>query len=242
MKSTLFSAVALPTRLANLAWLLVRLHLGYTMVLSGFPKLTPLPSPEWFVQMVTEMGFTFPSPVFWAVLATWGEVAGGVLLLLGLLTRWAALQLAIQFAIIAFHWYHEPAFFTTLYVQQELFWSFVLLAAVGGGRYSLDYWLLNRPQAAPMPGTTFAASLTSAALLLCLGRLVFIEARAARIPEPPTGPVTRQTISNSLRRLPIQSVPAFKWLPLRAPSKSCSPAPPAWWVKASCSNASATSA
>jgi len=135
---------ALPTSLAGwrgpsaaLALLVFRLHLGVVMVESGWPKLG---LPDWFTHMVTNLGFTWPAPVLWAGLAAWGELAGGILLLLGLGTRWAAAQLAFQFAVISFWWYDKPAFFTGVYVQQELFWGFVLLVGTGAGQWSMDAW------------------------------------------------------------------------------------------------------
>lgn len=43
----------------------------------------------------------------------------------------------------AFLWYNEPLPFA-MYYQQLIFWSFVLIAAVGGSRFSADIWLKNR--------------------------------------------------------------------------------------------------
>lgn len=93
------------------------------------------------MQQVAHLGFTFPSPYFWAALAVWGELVGGVLVAVGLCTRLAAAQLAFQFLVIAFFWYDKPEFLLGMYYQQLLFWAFVLVAVLGGGRYSLDYWL-----------------------------------------------------------------------------------------------------
>ncbi|UYZ60659.1 DoxX family protein [Hymenobacter latericus] len=154
MKKLLFSAAALPNRAIDAAWLLFRLHLGLSIADgAGLPKLTNLAAvasaqvpgpPDWFVQQVAGLGFTFPSPYFWAGAAVWGEFVGGLLIALGLFTRWSGLQLAFQFFVVAFIWYNDPSPITGMYYQQLLFWAFVVITAVGPGRYSLDYWLLRR--------------------------------------------------------------------------------------------------
>ncbi|AYA36756.1 DoxX family protein [Hymenobacter oligotrophus] len=158
MKKLLFSAAALPTRAIDAAWLLFRLHLGLSIADgAGLPKLTNLAAvanaqvpgpPDWFVQQVAGLGFTFPSPYFWAGAAVWGEFAGGLLIALGLFTRWSGLQLAFQFFVVAFLWYEDPSPITGMYYQQLLFWAFMVITAVGPGRYSLDYYIGRRAAAA----------------------------------------------------------------------------------------------
>jgi uncharacterized membrane protein YphA (DoxX/SURF4 family) len=100
-------------------------------------------APEWFIKQVGEIGFTFISPAFWAYVAIYGEFIGGLLIAFGLFTRISALQMAFQFFVVSFIWYDEPIPFT-MYYQQLIFWSFVLIAAVGGGRFSIDQVLSNR--------------------------------------------------------------------------------------------------
>jgi hypothetical protein len=109
--------------------------------------------------------------VLWAWLAAWGEFVGGFLLIFGLATRWAALQLAFQFFVIAFLWYGEPDFFTGIYVQQELFFGFLLLMATGAGRWSLDSWLQGRnwmPQLRKAVATKAAVGAAAAVLVAVL--------------------------------------------------------------------------
>ncbi|MBC8084238.1 MAG: DoxX family membrane protein [Hymenobacter sp.] len=174
MKKLLLGATALPSRPADVALLLFRLHLGLSIALgAGWGKLSTLTGvggpPDWFVQQVAGLGFTQPSPYLWAWLACWGELVGGLLLALGLLTRLSALQLAFQFFVIAFLWYDKPEFLVGMYYQQLFFWAFVLVTVVGGGRYSLDYWLLQRSGSARttarLAGT---ASAQVVAVLLCV--------------------------------------------------------------------------
>ncbi|SMC00502.1 DoxX family protein [Hymenobacter roseosalivarius DSM 11622] len=160
MKNLLFSATPLSSRLADVTWLLLRLHIGLSIAIgAGWSKLVNMTTateaaklagdsatlgpPDWFVQQVANLGFTYPSPYTWAWLAVWGEFAGGLLIAFGLLTRWGAVQLAFQFFVIAFLWYESPEPVLGMYYQQLLFWCFVLVTVVGGGRYSLDYALTH---------------------------------------------------------------------------------------------------
>ena len=128
--------------LLNLGWLLFRLHIGLSIAIhAGWPKINGSSTPDWFIKQVGELGFTFPSPGFWAMAATWGEFAGGLMLAAGFLTRLAALQLAFQFLVIAFLWYEKPEPLTGMYFQQLLMWCYVLATFVGGGRYAVDRWI-----------------------------------------------------------------------------------------------------
>lgn len=123
----------------NLAYLFFRAHLGLSIAIhAGYPKMKDILAPGWFSEQVASLGFTFPSPQFWAMAASWGEFVGGLMLAVGLLTRIASIQLAFQFLIISFVWYNEPEFLTGMYFQQLYFWCFVLCSAAGGGRFSLD--------------------------------------------------------------------------------------------------------
>jgi len=184
MKNFLVSAAAPRPILREGAYVLFRLHLGLSIAFgAGWSKLIDLTTttewskllaspgalrtPDWFVQQVATLGFTFPSPYLWAALAVWGEFVGGLLVAAGLFTRIAAAQLAFQFLIIAFFWYATPELLLGMYYQQLLFWAFVLVTVLGGGRYSLDYWLSQRPASA---ATDDKKKVILAAV--CLGMLV----------------------------------------------------------------------
>ena len=131
--------------LLNTGWLLFRLHIGLSMAIhAGWPKMNTLAAPGWFNDQVAGLGFTFPSPAFWATLASWGEFMGGIGIALGLLTRFNAFQLAFQFFVISFIWFDKPEPLTGMYFQQTLFWAYVLTVFAGSGRFSIDHLLLNR--------------------------------------------------------------------------------------------------
>ena len=132
-------------KVLDMGWLLFRLHVGLSIAIhAGWPKMKAMAAPGWFTEQVAGLGFTFPSPEFWAATAAWGEFVGGILIAIGLFTRFAAAQLAFQFFVIAFLWYDKPEPLTGMYFQQLFFWCYVLLTIGGGGNYSLDKLLRRK--------------------------------------------------------------------------------------------------
>jgi uncharacterized membrane protein YphA (DoxX/SURF4 family) len=149
-------------------YLLFRLHVGLSIAFgAGLPKVfhkidekgtndwanLAFGVPERFVKQVSEIGFTFIGPEFWAYLAVYGEFIGGLLIALGLLTRLSAAQLAFQFFVISYVWYGDPEPIVGMYYQQLYFFAFVMALAVGDGRYSLANlftWLGQRRSAAKL--------------------------------------------------------------------------------------------
>ncbi len=145
-------------RLFHLVYALFRIYCGISIAIGAglpkvFHKINPegpvqwdnlaLGTPDWFVQQVEQVGFTIISTQFWAGLAAYGEFLGGLLIAVGLLTRISAIQMAFQFWVVSFIWYKEPMPFS-MYYQQLIFWSFLLIAAGGCGRYGLDSWISRR--------------------------------------------------------------------------------------------------
>lgn len=166
LKQFLFGTSLSNNTILNIGWLLFRLHIGLSIAIgAGYPKMKDLNAPGWFAEQVGKLGFTFPSPAFWATFASWGEFVGGLCIALGLLTRFNALQLAFQFFVISFLWYDNPEPLTGMYFQNTLFMCYVLAVFAGGGKYSIDYLIYNRKKTiAAMPVKTALAAL----LLLCL--------------------------------------------------------------------------
>lgn len=166
MHQFLFGSSINDNRVLNLGWLLFRLHLGISIAIhAGLPKMSNMAAPGWFNDQVAGLGFTFPSPAFWATLASWGEFVGGIGIALGLLTRFNALQLTFQFFVIAFLWYDSPEPMSGMYFQNTLFMGFLLVLFAGGGRYSLDHMIVNRKKISRAPLVKTAA----ATLLLLIG-------------------------------------------------------------------------
>ncbi len=146
MKKFLFNSLLGENKWMNSSWLVFRIYIGLSMALgAGLPKITAgLTAPDWFIKQVGEIGFTFPSPVFWATISSWGEFLGGILIAFGLFTRIAAIQLAFQFFVVAFVWYDNPMPILGMYYQQLLFWGYVLIAVAGAGTFSVDYWIARK--------------------------------------------------------------------------------------------------
>jgi uncharacterized membrane protein YphA (DoxX/SURF4 family) len=144
LQSFLFSNSLNDNIVIHIGWLLFRLHIGLSLAIhAGLPKMQEGLAPDWFIKQVGELGFTFPTPGFWATLASWGEFVGGLFVAVGLLSRFMGLQLVFQFFVISFLWYDSPEPLTGMYFQQTLFWGYALVVFLGGGKYSLDA-LINK--------------------------------------------------------------------------------------------------
>jgi putative oxidoreductase len=122
--------------------LVARVALGTIFVLSGYIKLTGLAA---FSASLAARGV--PAAWLWGPVGAAVEFVGGLLVVLGLGARYAAL-LMILFVIVAtaishrFWEFADPQQFRT---QQSQFFKnlsiiggFVFLLAVGGGRFALD--------------------------------------------------------------------------------------------------------
>jgi uncharacterized membrane protein YphA (DoxX/SURF4 family) len=176
MKQILFGSTFTGNKVFNIAWLLFRFYIGFTIAIgAGWPKMNEIGAPGWFVKQVSELGFNFPSPEFWAAAAAWGEFVGGLCIAIGFFTRFSAIQLAIQFFVISFIWYNEPAPIVGMYYQQLLFWGFVLIAVSGAGKYSVDNWIMKR-NASKLAIKKFAPAATL--LLLSLNLTSFCQQTA----------------------------------------------------------------
>jgi putative oxidoreductase len=138
--------------------LLVRLSLGAVFITSGWGKLHNLGQVTGFF---TELGIPFPG--FNATLASSTELIGGVLILLGLFTRLAAIPLIFTMLVaIATAKRPEIDGVATLlgFIEFTYIAGFAWLLVSGAGRLSLDALLfgrkrfnLPRPLIRPSAGT-----------------------------------------------------------------------------------------
>lgn len=129
------------SRSTDLALLVLRIVFGLTLAFGhGLGKLPPS---EGFVDGTAAMGFPLPTLFAWA--AALSEFAGGVLLALGLLTRPAALFVAITMAV-AFVVRHQAAVTGPESGEMALLYlaASVALLLAGAGRYALDAILWRR--------------------------------------------------------------------------------------------------
>jgi len=141
------SLASIPTTRDETILLLGRLALGAIFVKSGLQKLLALSA---FAASLAQRGV--PASTTWAVIGATVEFVGGILIITGLRTREASL-LMILFVIVAtgishrFWEYAEAARRTQesqFFKNLSIIGGFLLLFVTGGGRYSLDGWLLRR--------------------------------------------------------------------------------------------------
>lgn len=129
------------SRYASYAPLVLRLTAGVIFILHGAQKLFGAfggSGLEGTAQFLAQLGFT--PGVFWAWVAGLVEFCGGLALVIGVLTRYAALLLAIQMlvAIFAVHW--KNGFFLPQGFEYAfaLFGASVTLLLSGAGEWALD--------------------------------------------------------------------------------------------------------
>ena len=131
------------SRQADLGLLLFRLFVG--LALAWGHGINKLPPSEGFLSGVMEMGF--PAPLLFAWAAGIAEFVGGHLIALGLLTRPAALFVAITMSVAAFIRQAGDPFED---IEKALLFlaAAVLLMLIGAGRFSMDAVLRRRTQPA----------------------------------------------------------------------------------------------
>jgi putative oxidoreductase len=122
--------------------LLVRLSLGAVFITSGWGKIHNLGQVTSFF---TELGIPFPG--FNAALASTTELVGGVLILLGLFTRFAAIPLIVVM-LVAIATAKRPEIDGVAallgFIEFTYIAGFVWLLVSGAGRVSLDALLFGR--------------------------------------------------------------------------------------------------
>lgn len=122
--------------------LVLRLWVGLPMALVWGPSKIP-PAPG-FVEAVGKLGF--PMPTFFAWCAGMSEVMGGALLVMGLMTRPAALFLGFTMFVAAFWQKAGMEFFSADRLNPTHFLVMcIVLLITGAGRMSADQAL--RPKA-----------------------------------------------------------------------------------------------
>ena len=157
-RSFLFGSVTTTERSVQITILLLRLFTGLALC-TIFEKFMPrdgIWGPQaWFIEDVANMGFPFP--VFFAWAAVLSEFFGGLLLIIGLFTRPAALLNLIVMMVATFLQHDGD-----ISNKGLMSFTFLILCSstllLGGGRISLDHFLQKRIILKPV--------LTSALLLV----------------------------------------------------------------------------
>ena len=132
-----------------MAPLAVRLTVGVVFAQTGWLKLNALPR---MIQNFREWGI--PAPEFFTPLASGIEFVCGILLLVGLLTRFAAVPMMIVMAvaIISAKWVEVNSLETFLGFDEVAYLvMFGWLAIAGPGPVSVDHYVLKalRPDRPP---------------------------------------------------------------------------------------------
>jgi putative oxidoreductase len=118
---------------------LVRIITGVLMIYHGL-ELFDAEKIKGYGQWLSDL--TFPAPVLMAYLGKGAELAGGIMLVLGLFTRSAALLIAIAMLTVCFLMGKGKVF-----TDDQHPFLFVLLAVLffftGPGQWSLDYFFFT---------------------------------------------------------------------------------------------------
>src|SRR5688500_3100481 len=126
------------SNLADLGHLVLRAGLGLMMIGHGWPKVAGGPAKWEKLGHATEsLGIAF-APTFFGAAASFTELVGGLLLVLGLAPRPAGARLAVtMFVAAADHLSDGDGFGGASHAIEDGI-AFVALVLLGGGRYSLD--------------------------------------------------------------------------------------------------------
>ena len=132
----------LPAQLAGFAPLILRVMAGIVMAVHGWQKLTEVGPANFGRQALANLGV--PLPVFMGYVVTLAELIGGILLIVGLLSRIAALILAIEMVVttllvkINVGFIAPPGSGAGAELDLILLAAFLTILLVGPGRLSLD--------------------------------------------------------------------------------------------------------
>jgi putative oxidoreductase len=122
--------------------LVARIIVGYVFMFTGLAKLNNLPA---MIERFTNWGIPFPSIM--TPVASGIEFFGGILLMLGLMTRISggALAVVMGVAIISAKFSQIDSLETLLGFEEAIYFAiFTWLAICGAGKVSVDYLILSR--------------------------------------------------------------------------------------------------
>ena len=139
------------SRLASLAPLAVRLIVGVIMLAHGWQKLTEMGPGNFGGQMLAGLGV--PLPVLMGYVVTFVEVVGGILLIVGFLSRLAALLLTIHLVVAVLMVKVNVGLLsgssgTGAELDLALIAGFLVILFAGPGRFSVDHALGLEPDVA----------------------------------------------------------------------------------------------
>lgn len=129
------------SRCSDLTLLLLRVITGAFLVHETWDNVSSAARMREFVGFLDQFGFT--SPELLAPLSVAVQFGAGVLLILGLFTRWAGLAVAANFvvAVVMVHWAED---FRGWWPALVLVFIGLHIAATGSGRFGLDWFIERR--------------------------------------------------------------------------------------------------
>ncbi len=129
-----------PVSLTQSALLLLRVVLGTMIIHNGFDKLADISG---FAEAYVE-AIGLPFPIFFAYCAAITEVVASPLLILGLLTRPAALGLFATMMVANYHHILIGGFsIPSIELSSIYAASFAFFVIYGGGKYAIDSLITN---------------------------------------------------------------------------------------------------
>ncbi len=123
-------------RFRDLAWLAMRLFLGAFLVWGVWDNIVSAERMAEFATFLARLGCPLPSIA--APVSVWAQFLIGVLLIPGLLTRWAGVLLAFNFVAAVALLAPSGAGIRDLYPPAVLIFIGLWLATAGAGRLSID--------------------------------------------------------------------------------------------------------
>ena len=123
-------------RAIPLSWLVIRVAIGWNLLVHGWGKVSRGPSA--FFKTFSDMGYD-PAPLWvWGALGI--EFVGGIAIILGLFTRFFAAAASIELLIITMGYWATGFSWLARGYEYTLLWGLCCLAITlrGGGPYSLD--------------------------------------------------------------------------------------------------------
>lgn len=122
----------------DVGYLIARIGLGGMMIFHGLPKLMGGPAKwEALGGTMSNLGITF-MPTFWGFMASFAEGVGGLLILLGLLFRPAALLIVFTMIVAAIQHFSAGDGWSGSAHAIETGFAFFLFLFTGPGKLSVD--------------------------------------------------------------------------------------------------------
>jgi len=119
--------------------LIIRLFVGFSMLTHGFPKLQKLIAND----QIEFMNFLGLGSALTLVIVVFAEFFCSVLIILGLLSRFAVVPLMVTM-LIAFFVVHGADAYADKELSLVYFFFYLSLLILGSGKFSLDYLMARK--------------------------------------------------------------------------------------------------